>query len=185
MPSPHVHHIHHYVGGSGNHEPVYYDYRNSSLASTAAPKEPIIYDYKPSMPVKNDSSSSSEEDGPGIAINSNEVFVVGVENVLFYGNMLANQHQVVFVAQDSDGISLENELLMKFGQFDESQNQPLQYFRDVEFRFDAEDEPNDADLDNIYRMYKELVDEGRCWTNHAHLHILWAHSKVIGRHPLD
>lgn len=157
MPSTHVHHIHHYAGNS--HEPIFYDYRNSSLSSTSSVKEPIIYDYKP--PTKND--SSSEEDGLNIgSANPNDVFIAGVENILFYGGMKDNQHQVLFVAQSSDGISFEDELLLKLNHFETNEHANLHYFPDVEFRFDADDEPNDDDLQNIYEMYKNLVDDGRC-----------------------
>lgn len=146
LPSPHVHHIHHY-----------YDYRNSSLSSAAAVKEPIIYDYKP--PTSKNDSSSEESDLHAEPIDPNDVFIAGVENILFYGDMKHNQHQVIFIEQNSDGISLEAELLSVFGNF---QDTNAQYFPDVEFRFDADDEPNDDDLKNIYQMYKDLVDNGRC-----------------------
>lgn len=120
-------------------------------------KEPILYDYKP--PAAKNDSSFEDDDFSAEPTNPNDVFVAGVENVLFYGDMKDNQHQVIFVQQDSDGITLENELLSAFGSF-ENANQ--QYFPDVEFRFDADDEPNDDDLQNIYQMYKDLVDNGRC-----------------------
>lgn len=164
MPSTHVHHIHHYSSSAGSasasREPVFYDYRNSSESSTPSVKTPIIYDYTPII-AKNDSSSESDEDDFGFAAtNPNDVFVAGVDNMLFYGSMKDNQHQVLFVQQDSDGISFEEELLSSLTEFDSSTN--LQYFPDVEFRFDADDEPNDDDLNNIYRMYRDLVDNGRC-----------------------
>lgn len=112
-------------------------------------------------PTKNE--SSSEEDEPNMApANLNDVFIAGVENMLFYGSMKDNQHQVLFVAQGSDGITFENELLSKLEHFESSENTNLHYFPDVEFRFDADDEPNDDDLKNIYEMYKNLVDDGRC-----------------------
>lgn len=112
-------------------------------------------------PTKNE--SSSEEDEPNMApANLNDVFIAGVENMLFYGSMKDNQHQVLFVAQGSDGISFEDELLSKLNHFESSENANLHYFPDVEFRFDADDEPNDDDLQNIYQMYKNLVDDGRC-----------------------
>lgn len=162
MPSTHVHHIHHYVGSSSGsntiHEPVFYDYRNSSLSSTPLVKEPIIYDYKP--PTRNE--SSDEDDLNMQPSNSNDVFIAGVENMLFYGDMKDNQHHVLFVAQGSDGISFEEELLLKLNHFEPNENANLHYFPDVEFRFDADDEPNDDDLQNIYQMYKNLVDDGRC-----------------------
>lgn len=129
-------------------------------------KEPIIYDYKPQTS-KNESSSSSssasDEDVSGIAVsNPNDLFIAGVENMLFYGSMKNNQHQVLFVAQGSDGISFEDEVLSSINRFESNENANLQYFPDVEFRFDAADEPNDDDLQNIYQMYKDLVDYGRC-----------------------
>lgn len=87
----------------------------------------------------------------------------GVDNMLFYGMMKQNQHQVVFVLQDSDGISLESELLSSY--FQNAQDpENLQYlpFPEVEFRFDAYDEPNDVDLENIREMYQKLIDNGNC-----------------------
>lgn len=163
MPSTHVHHIHHYsssAGSSVNREPVLYDYRNSS-ESSAPSKQPIVYDYTPLISKNESTSSESDEDDFGFdATNPNDVFVAGVENMLFYGSMLDNQHQVVFVQQGSDGISFEQELLASLSEFDSIQQ--LQYFPDVEFRFDADDEPNDDDLNNIYTMYKDLVDNGHC-----------------------
>lgn len=87
----------------------------------------------------------------------------GVDNMLFYGMMKQNQHQVVFVLQDSDGISLESELLSSYDQ-NAYEQKNLQYlpFADVEFRFDADDEPNDTDLENIREMYQKLIDNGNC-----------------------
>lgn len=139
-------------------EPIHYDY-NSSVLSTPSTNEPIIYDYKP--PPSLDSSSDEAEldtqtDHP------NDILIAGVENMLLYGNLKDNQHQILFVQQESDGITLENELLMAFNNFGTGENIKPQYFPDVEFRFDADDEPNDDDLQNIYRMYKDLVDDGRC-----------------------
>lgn len=108
------------------------------------------------------SSESDEDEFEFSATNPNDVFVAGVENMLFYGSMKDNQHLVVFVQQGSDGISFEDELLSSLYDFESSERPNLQYFPDVEFRFDADDEPNDDDLDNIYRMYKDLVDNGQC-----------------------
>lgn len=87
----------------------------------------------------------------------------GVDNMLFYGMMKQNQHPVVFVLQDSDGISLESELLSSYDQ-NANEQENLQYlpFPDVEFRFDADDEPNDVDLENIREMYQKLIDNGNC-----------------------
>lgn len=82
--------------------------------------------------------------------------------MLLYGGMKDNQHQILFVQQDSDGITFEDELFIAFNNLDANENANLQYFPDVEFRFDADDEPNDDDLQNIYQMYKDLVDNGRC-----------------------
>lgn len=164
MPSTHVHHIHHYAGSStssnnalNSHE-LFYDYRNSSSSSTASVKEPIIYDYNP--PLKNE--TSSEENEGNFVPNPNDVFIAGVENMLFYGDMKENQHQVVFVAQGSDGMSLEDEILSKLHRFDFDDNLDQFYFPDVEFRFDGDGEPSAEDLDEIYQMYKKLVDDGRC-----------------------
>lgn len=125
--------------------------------SAASVNEPIIYDYKPT--VSKNESSFEESDVNVETTNPNDVFIAGVENMLFYGDMKDNQHNIIFVEQASDGISLETELLSAFGNFERTN---LQYFPDVEFRFDADDEPNDDDLKNIYEMYKDLVDNGRC-----------------------
>lgn len=168
MPTTHVHHIHHYTGSSSSsssstsssQEPVFYDYRNSSLSSTPSVKEPIIYDYNPQTS-KNESFSSDEDVTSFATTNPNDLFIAGVENMLFYGGMKNNQHQVLFVTQGSDGISFEDEVLTSINRF-EMENTNMQYFPDVEFRFDADDEPNDDDLQNIYNMYKDLVDYGRC-----------------------
>lgn len=157
MPSTHVHHIHHF-GTSPSHQPVYYDYRNSSLSSTPSVR-PITYDYKP--PTPSNVESSSEERITDSA-NPNNVLIAGVENLLAYGRMIDNQHQVLFVEQNSDGITLEEELLLTFGGSAFNENDNPQYFPDVEFRFDADDDPNDDDIRNIYDMYKDLVDDGRC-----------------------
>lgn len=89
--------------------------------------------------------------------------------------MKQNQHQVVFVLQDSDGISLESELLSSYYQNAYDQEN-LQYlpFPEVEFRFDADDEPNDTDLENIREMYQKLIDNGNCWCdNDGHVVILF------------
>lgn len=157
IPQTHIHHhVHHYTTASRT-EPIYYDY-NSSVSTINSKKEPIIYDYKPPS-----SDSSSDEDEFNMqSAHPNDILIAGVENMLLYGNLKDNQHQILFVQQASDGITLENELLMAFDNFGASENVIPQYFPDVEFRFDADDEPNDDDLQNIYRMYKDLVDDGRC-----------------------
>lgn len=80
--------------------------------------------------------------------------------MLFYGVLENNHHQVTFISQQSDGISLESELLASHNAIDSNEN--LKYFPDVEFRFDADDEPNDDDLNNISQMYKKLVEYGEC-----------------------
>lgn len=85
--------------------------------------------------------------------------------MLFYGMMKENQHQVIFTMQGSDGISYESELLSMYGEFDKmtyENDAHLQYFPDVEFRFDADDEPNDDDLGNINEMYRKLIEYGGC-----------------------
>lgn len=156
IPQTHIHHhVHHYTMASRS-EPIYYDYNSSTTHSV---KEPIIYDYKPPPP---SDLSSDEVELNMQATHTNDILIAGVENMLLYGNLKDNQHQILFVQQASDGITLENELLMAFDEFGASENVKPQYFPDVEFRFDADDEPNDDDLQNIYRMYKDLVDDGRC-----------------------
>lgn len=156
LPQTHIHHhVHHYTTASRS-EPVYYDY-NSTVPSTPK-KEPIIYDYiPPSLDVASDEKEINAQAG-----HPNDMLMIGMENVLSYGNLIDNQHQTLFVEQASDGISLENELLMAFDNFGASENLTLQYFPDVEFRFDADDEPNDDDIFEIYRMYKDMVADGRC-----------------------
>lgn len=59
----------------------------------------------------------------------NDILVAGVENMLLYSNLKDNQHQILIVQQASDGISLENELLMAFNNFGASEMP--QYFPDV------------------------------------------------------
>ncbi|XP_031641134.1 uncharacterized protein LOC116352567 [Contarinia nasturtii] len=164
MPSPHVHHIHHYVGGNPttttppDHDSIFYDYRSSPSSSETRMKEPIMYDYKP--PLKNE--TSSEEDEPIVVPNPNDVFIAGVENMLFYGDMKENQHQVVFVAQGSDGMTFEDKILSQLNRFESVDNHEEFYFPDVEFRFDGDSEPSNEDLADIFQMYKKLVDDGRC-----------------------
>lgn len=110
------------------------------------------------------SGTSSEEVGTDLPVaHPNDVFIAGVENMLLYGDLKDNQHLVLFVEQLSDGITFENELLITFNNIDgDNETAHFEYFPDVEFRFDADDEPNDDDLQNIYQMYKDLVDDGRC-----------------------
>lgn len=162
MPQTHIHHHvhHHYMMGSRS-EPIYYDYNSSMSSSPTSTKQPIIYDYKPPSPTLDSSSSSEDETEFYMqTAHPNDILVAGVENMLLYSHLKDNQHQILFVQQASDGISLENELLMAFNNFGTSEIP--QYFPDVELRFDADDEPNDDDLQRIYRMYKDLVDDGRC-----------------------
>lgn len=155
----HTHHHVHYYTTASRTEPMYYDYNSSVLLPTSE-KAPIIYDYKPPNPL--DLSSDEIEINLQSNTHPNDILISGVENMLLYGNLKDNQHQIIFVQQASDGITLENELLMAFDNFGASENVLPQYFPDVEFRFDADDEPNDDDLQNIYGMYKDLVDHGRC-----------------------
>lgn len=156
VPHTHIHHhVHHYAAASRS-EPVYYDY-NSTVPATPN-KEPIIYDYSP--PAQD--LASDEKEINAQAGHANDMLIIGMENVLSYGNLIDNQHQILFLEQASDGISLENELLMAFDNFGASENLTPQYFPDVEFRFDADDDPNDDDISEIYRMYKDLVADGRC-----------------------
>lgn len=152
---PQTHHVHHYTI-AGHSEPIHYDYK-SSVSSATVKKDPIIYDYKPPSDLSSDEIEINMQ-----AAHPNDILIAGVENMLLYGNLKDHQHQVMFVQQASDGIDLENELLMAFDNFGANENVNPQYFPDVEFRFDADDEPNDDDLQNIYQMYKELVDDGRC-----------------------
>lgn len=156
VPHPHIDHVHHYATASRS-EPVYYDY-NSTVPSTQK-KEPIIYDLSP--PPSQDLASDEKEIDMQ-AGHPNDMLIIGMENMLSYGNLIDNQHQVLLVEQASDGISLENELLMAFDNFGASENLTPQYFPDVEFRFDADDEPNDDDISEIYQMYKDMVADGRC-----------------------
>lgn len=156
VPHPHIDHVHHYATASRS-EPVYYDY-NSTVSSTQK-KEPIIYDFSP--PPSQDLASDEKEIDMQ-AGHPNDMLIIGMENMLSYGNLIDNQHQVLLVEQASDGISLENELLMAFDNFGASENLTPKYFPDVEFRFDADDEPNDDDISEIYQMYKDMVADGRC-----------------------
>lgn len=160
MPQTHIHHhVHHHYMMDSRSEPIYYDYNSSMSSTPISTKQPIIYDYKPPSP-SLDTSSSDEIELSMQTVHHNDILIAGVENMLLYGNLKDNQHQILFVQQASDGISLENELLMAFNNF--GTTEAPQYFPDVEFRFDADDEPNDDDLQRIYRMYKDLVDDGRC-----------------------
>lgn len=77
--------------------------------------------------------------------------------MLFYGAMKDNQHQVAFISQQSDGIPLESALLASHYAIDSNEN--LKYFPEIELRFDAEDEPNDDDLNNIFEMYRDIADK--------------------------
>lgn len=167
IPTTTVHHVHYYNSNNNYNHATYYDYRNATTATSAtAPKEPVVYDYKPPT---ND-SIIKDDDNNGIdqskLSNPNDYFITGVENMLFYGGMKDNQHQVLFLAQGSDGISLENELLLSsFNNVDSFGNEfvsNLQYYPDVEFRFDADDEPNDDDLSNIHELYRNLIENGNC-----------------------
>lgn len=143
--------MHQSSGSGGNNNSTFYDYRN---APSAISKEPIVYDFKP--PDNNNQTDQGE------AINPNDYFIAGVENMLLYGEMKNNQHQVMFVKQISDGISLEDELLLSSLTDMDSNENKLQYYPDVEFRFDAGDEPNDDDLANVLEMYRNLVENGGC-----------------------
>lgn len=147
--------MHHYTTVSGS-EPIHYDYNSSARATPM--KEPIIYDYSPpASDVASDEQEINTQSG-----HPNDMLIIGMENFLSYGNLENNQHHVLFVEQASDGISLETELMMAFDNFGASENVTPQYFPDVEFRFDADDEPNDDDIFEIYRMYKDMVADGRC-----------------------
>lgn len=156
MPQTHIHHhVHHYMMANRS-EPIYYDYK-SSLSSAPLVREPIIYDYKPPLNLSSDETELNMQEA-----HPNDILIAGVENMLLYGTVKDNQHQILFVQQASDGITFDNELLMAFNNFGASKNVIPQYFPDVEFRFDAGDEPNDDDLQNIYTMYKDLIEDGSC-----------------------
>lgn len=118
-----------------------------------------MYDYK--SPLKNETSSEEDESNVELA-NPNDLFIAGVDNMLFYGSMKLDLHQVVFIEQGSDGVSFADELLLKINHFQTDGRHELNYYPDVEFRFDSDDEPNDEDLENIYHMYQNLIDDGQC-----------------------
>lgn len=84
----------------------------------------------------------------------------GVQNGLICGGMADDQHQVLFVQQDSDGISLDDELLASFNYIDP--NTDTQFFPDIEFRFDSDDEPTNVDLDAASQMLKDLIEHHSC-----------------------
>lgn len=85
----------------------------------------------------------------------------GVENGLICAGMKDDQHQVLFIQQESDGVSLDDELLSSFYRID-GNDQP-NHIPDVEFRFDSEDEPNDDDLATASEMLKNLMAANNCW----------------------
>lgn len=84
----------------------------------------------------------------------------GVKNGLICGGTTDDQHQVLFVQQDSDGISLDDELLASF--YDIDPNASLQFFPDIEYQFDSLDEPNKDDLDTASKMLKDLIEHHGC-----------------------
>lgn len=73
-----------------------------------------------------------------------------MENGLICASIADDQHQVIFIQQESDGVSLETELHAAFNRIDAGE-QP-KCFPEIEFRFDSDDEPNTTDLDNAAQM---------------------------------
>lgn len=189
IPIPIYHHDHHYYhyysgsnSGSATPNRVYYDYRNTT-ESTA--HQPILYSYKTPEVTHLISDSSSEEEKPTELLNSADYVIAGicvllailfshnlkliifhacilkgVQNGLICGGLADDQHQVLFVQQDSDGISLDDELLTSFYHIDP--NVQPQFFPDVEFRFDSDDEPTNVDLNTASQMLKELIEHHSC-----------------------
>lgn len=78
-----------------------------------------------------------------------------MENGLFCASIADDVHQVIFIEQESDGISLDTELFAAFNHIDAYQ-QP-RCFPHVEFRFDSDDEPNTSDLDNASQMLRDFT----------------------------
>lgn len=135
--------------------PNLYDYRNPT--TTISP-EPILYDYYP----PNADDSSEEESGGQrnkVATNSNDYFVVGVENMLLHGNYKDDRHLVLLVVQGSDGLS-PLDATTESG--DDNHYLPDKYFPDAEFVFYSDDEPNNDDLSALNNKLNEMIRQRKC-----------------------
>lgn len=80
-----------------------------------------------------------------------------MENGLICASIADDQHQVIFMEQESDGISLDTELFTAFNHIDG--NDQSKCFPHVEFRFDSDDEPNSIDLDHAAQMLRDFTSK--------------------------
>lgn len=137
------------------YNPNLYDYRNRT--TTVSP-EPVLYNYYP----PNADDSSEEVNGRyrnTMASDPHDYFVVGVENMLLHGSYKDNQHLMLLVVQESDGLS----------PFDENTDSDVEnhyksekYFPDSEFVFYSDDEPTDDDLSALNSKLKEMILQRKC-----------------------
>lgn len=129
------------------YNPNYYNYRDK-VSEPVISDEPIVYDFYPPKP--DDSSEANWVKSPL------DYFVVGVENMALIGEFKEDQHLVVFVAQERDGLAPR-----EYG--DDDFDDVEQYFPDAEFvHFSSEAEPTSEEMRAIGRRIRQYIDEGKC-----------------------
>lgn len=141
----------HFAALEKDYDPNYYDYRDVAAESEMS-KEPIVYKFTPPL------GDSSEED-PFRGTDSIDYFVVGVENLLLMGEYKDDQHLVLLVSEESDGLPPIN---VDDAEYYDGENDEQHYFPDADFVFIAEDGPTYEDLRNISETLDNFIMQGKC-----------------------
>lgn len=141
------------------------DHRVAGSAPTETvtpPPEPILYEYKPQKEADDGFDSAETEAATDLyesnakvksSPNSLDTVVVGVENMVFIGDIGSGQHLRVVIQQGSDGLQPELE--------DESEQTGTdEYFpSNLEIRIHSERRPDDDELTVIKRYVEKFLED--------------------------
>lgn len=142
-------------------------------ASTPSP-EPILYNYSP----KNDESDEfdSDEDAtdykpakPMSSPNSLDTVVVGVENMVFIGDVDSGQHLRVVIRQGSDGLQShfvdESQIAREHGAAEREEEKTDFFPSNLEVRIHSEHQPGDDQLTEIKQFVHAFLKDNNLKAN--------------------
>lgn len=148
----------HFVPYEKNKYPFAYFYPNderyaqqTETASIPSP-EPILYNYS----AKSSDSSEEFDSSQKTAVTEAEYVVIGVENLVFFGNTPSGQHITVVVIQGSGILDsvLENESI-KNSHFSNSMEPNFSY--NSELRIHSQHKPENEELADIHETLKSVL----------------------------
>lgn len=134
--------------------------------------EPILYNYEPPQ------ESSEEDTGTGATVSTTDKydhFVAGVENMVIYGQYKENQHLVLLVVQESDGLDPSSDVQETGWEetSDDSESvendrsttttmspileEKIAPFPDIFIKFESRDGPSQSDLQEMKTMFNDFV----------------------------